>query len=664
MPPSTAAHSRSRPQGGKAAVAPAHGSHAGAAAQAQKLWQAGQAAAAAQRWDDAVAAFTQGTRCAPRDALMWLNLARAQMKLKHWDAGGDAAQRAFDLDRANVVACRALAECLLQQRRHADAVAAFEALAPTAPRDHEWWSACGGANFQLQHYRAAIDCFMQALALKVDDATSHYRMGLSFRALELKPQALECLRTAALLDDRALRSLALSVIVQEERQALHWHESAAEAQALLAAVDDADVERGAHVSPFVLLALDSAPAQQRRAGALRTWGLTQRVVPLPPPGARAAGRIRLGYLGSDFYSHATAVLIAELLERSDRSRFEVFIYSHSPDDGSAIGQRVRAACEHFVDVSALSNEQIATRMRADGIDIAIDLKSHTQDTRFELLAWRPAPVQATFLGYPGTTGADFIDYIIGDAIVTPLARAADFSEKIAQLPSSYQPNDRQRPLPPAPTRAAVGLPDDAVVLCCFNQTYKLTPRMLDLWAEILQRAPAAVLWMLAWNPSARERLLQELQRRGVAAERIFFAPKRELADHLARLRCADLFLDTWPCNAHTTASDALWAAVPVLTVPGPTFASRVAASLVSACGLPDLACADERAYVETAVALAHDAALLGGLKAHLEHFRLELPLFDSDRYARDYEALLLRMHQRQLAGLAPEHLPAQPTPRG
>ncbi|HEX7687910.1 MAG TPA: hypothetical protein VF453_09395, partial [Burkholderiaceae bacterium] len=381
--------------------------------------------------------------------------------------------------------------------------------------------------------------------------------------------------------------------------------------------------------------------------------------PLPPPGPRKPGRIRIGYLSADFYQHATAVLMAELLERRDRERFEVFLYSHSPDDGHDVTRRVRAACEHFVDVNDLGHKAIAQRMRDDGIDIAVDLKGHTRDSRMDLLAYRPAPVQASYLGYPASSGADFIDYFIGDRITTPLSHAANYSEHIAQLAGCYQPNDASRALPPCPPRAELGLPEDAVVLCCFNQTYKLSPHMLDLWAAILAGAPRAVLWMLAWNPHAKENLLRELAARGVPSERVIFAPKLGLAGHIARLRAADLFLDTWPCNAHTTASEALWAGVPVLTVPGPTFASRVAASLVASCGLGELACADAAHYVAFATALANEPQTLQGLKQHLETHRRALPLFDAERLARDLDALYLRMHERHLAGLPPAALAAE-----
>ena len=376
--------------------------------------------------------------------------------------------------------------------------------------------------------------------------------------------------------------------------------------------------------------------------------------------ARRPGPLRLAYLSCDFHHHATAVLMTEMLERRDRSRFEVHLFSHGGEDHSASGRRIRAACEQFHDVTHLTSEAVARRMRELDIDIAIDLKGHTRGSRLDVLAWRPAPVQVAFLGYPATSGAPFLDYIVGDPVVTPLAHADRYSECIAQMPDSYQPNDRCRALPEAPSRAALGLPEDAVVLCCFNQTYKMSPHLLDLWARILAGAPRAVLWMLAWNPTAQANLGRELAARGVDPARVCWAPTLHLDEHLARLRQADLFLDTWPCNAHTTASEALWTAVPVLTVPGETYASRVAASLVSACGLPELACADEDDYVARATALANDPAALAALRQHLDRQRMTLPLFDSARHVRHWEALLERMAAREQQGLPPAALPAQP----
>lgn len=625
---------------------------------AEQFRQAGLRALRAQHWPQALQAFEQGARLAPQDSLMWMNLCRAQMAVQDLPSATASARRATQAEPASALACRMLAECLMLQNRFEEAAQAFDALPADAVRDHDFHNACGNAMFHARRLQDAVNAFFQALALKVDAALVHHRLGLTFMDLGLKREATECFRTAVALGDAQVRALALSLLVHEGRQACEWAHVQADTEALLQAVDATDESVGQLLSPFALLAVDATPDQQRRMGALRSRGLTRHVRPLPPPPARRPGRVRVGYLSSDFHHHATAVLMTEVLERRDRERFEVVLYSHSEDDDSEITRRVRAACDRFVDVRHMNLAETAARIRDDDIDIAVDLKGHTRDSRFELLAFRPARVQVAYLGYPASTGADFIDYLVGDPVVTPLAHAGQYSEHIAQLPNSYQPNDRHRALPPAPTRAALGLPDEAVVLCCFNQAYKISPHMLDLWARILHEAPNTVLWMLAWNPHARANLGHELAQRGVPAARVFWAPKLNLDDHIARLRVADLFLDTWPCNAHTTASEALWAAVPVLTVPGATYASRVAASLVHACGLPDLACADEDQYVALACALARQPEVLATLKAELDAHRLALPLFDTDRYVRDYEALLMRMFERQQAGQPPAALAA------
>jgi predicted O-linked N-acetylglucosamine transferase (SPINDLY family) len=627
---------------------------------AQRHWRDGQRAAQAQQWAAASQAFERATALAPGDSMAWLQLARAQFRCGRVADAERAAERSFALDRRNALACRLAAECRVQQHRHNDAVALFDALDPAAPRDHDLLAAHGNALFMARRPQQAIDVFFQALAHRIDSPLVHYRMGLAFKDLGMARESSECFRTAISLDRGSVRALALSLLVHESRQAGDWSQIEADSAALLDALERSDDATGQLLSPFALLAIDATPAQQRRIGALRAQGLTGGVKPLPPRGARRPGPIRVGYLSADFSQHATAVLMAEMLERRDTARFETSLYSHSDPDGSPIQRRVRAACEHYLDVTHLGNAEVAQRMRHDDIDIAIDLKGHTRDSRFELLAYRPAPVAAAWLGYPATTGAAFIDYLIGDAVVTPQDHAPNYSECIAQLPASYQPNDRRRPLPDAPSRASLGLPDDAVVLCCFNQTYKISPAMLDAWAAILHGAPRALLWMLAWNEHAEANLRRELAARGIDAARIHFAPKLSLDRHLARLRAADLFLDTWPCNAHTTASEALWAGVPVLTVPGETFASRVAASLVNACGLPDLACASADDYVRMAIGLAQERELLAGLKHHLDTHRLALPLFDSERFTRDFEALLVRMHERAEAGLPPAALPAIP----
>ena len=333
----------------------------------------------------------------------------------------------------------------------------------------------------------------------------------------------------------------------------------------------------------------------------------------------------------------------EVLEQHDRERFEVTLYSHAVDDGSAMRRRVETACERFADVRTLGDDALAQRIRADGIDILVDLKGYTHDNRFEVFARRAAPLQATWLGYPGTTGAPFIDYVIGDAVVTPIDDAAYYREKIAQLPGCYQPNDRRRARPEVAPRADCALSEHALVFACFNQPYKISPQVFDVWCALLHELPDAVLWLIEAGPTERAALEEQAASRRIDSARLVWAPRLGASEHLARLRNADLFLDTWPCNAHTTASDALWVGVPVVTVVGSTFASRVAAGLLHAVGLPELACASIDRYVRTVLALAHDPARRLQLRAHLDRARDEAPLFDSRQRTRDLERLYERM---------------------
>jgi predicted O-linked N-acetylglucosamine transferase (SPINDLY family) len=415
-------------------------------------------------------------------------------------------------------------------------------------------------------------------------------------------------------------------------------------------------------APFAHAVLFADRAEQLIAARSCSRFIAFGIQPLAPKRSdwkAGSRRLRVGYVSADFHQHATAILMAEMLEHHDRERFDVRLYSHGAPDGTAMRKRVEAACEEFIDVRQLTDRQVAQRVRDDGIDLLIDLKGHTRDNRLQIFAYRAAPVQVAFLGYPGSIGADFIDYLVGDSIVTPLSHASDYTEKIAQMPICYQPNDRQRKLLDPPTRPAQGLPDDAVVLCGFNQPYKISPEVFDSWCRVLNAIPNSVLWLLEWSQQALPNLKREAQLRGVAPERLIAAPRAAPADHIARVRLADIFIDTWPCNAHTTASDALWAGVPVVTMLGETFASRVAASLVSAVGTPELVCRDVAHYEQTVIELAHDVPRREALRDRLAAARQDSPLFDSLRFTRDIEALYLRMATRHADGLAPDHLPAQ-----
>jgi predicted O-linked N-acetylglucosamine transferase (SPINDLY family) len=355
----------------------------------------------------------------------------------------------------------------------------------------------------------------------------------------------------------------------------------------------------------------------------------------------------VAYLSADYHSHATAYLAAGLFEAHDQSRFEAIAISFGPDDSSEMRQRLTRAFDRFIDVRDKSDHAVAALLREMEIDIAVDLKGFTQDARPGILAHRPAPVRVNYLGHPGTMGARYIDYLIADRRIVPEGHERHYAEKIVCLPDSYQANDRKRRIAERmPARVDEGLPDTGFVFCSFNGSFKITPEVFDIWVRLLKAADGSVLWLLDDNAAAVRNLKREAEARGVSAQRLVFAPRRPLDEHLARHRLADLFLDTLPCNAHTTASDALWAGLPLLTCAGNTFAGRVAASLLFAVGLPELITDSLPSYEALAMNLARDPAALAALKAKLVAQRNTAPLFDTERFARHLESAYVTMWER------------------
>jgi predicted O-linked N-acetylglucosamine transferase (SPINDLY family) len=356
--------------------------------------------------------------------------------------------------------------------------------------------------------------------------------------------------------------------------------------------------------------------------------------------------------------------MAELFERHDRSRFELTAVSFGPDDGSEMRSRLVAAFDRFTDVRTNSDEEVAQRLHGLRIDIAVDLKGYTKDARPGILAFRPAPIQASYLGFPGTMGTDFIDYIIADAIVLPFADQPCFSEKIVHLPGCYQVNDRKRRIAAAtPTRAELGLPATGLVFCGFHNSWKITPPLFDIWMRLIGAVDGSVLWLLRDNGRAAENLCRQAAARNVDPARLVFADRMGIGEHLARHRAADLFLDTLPVNAHTTASDALWAGLPVLTCRGTCFAGRVAASLLHAAGLPELVTGSLEEYEALAVDLATDPARLAAMRAQLERNRSACPLFDADRSRRHIEAAYTTMWETWQRGDSPRSFAVEPAAR-
>jgi predicted O-linked N-acetylglucosamine transferase (SPINDLY family) len=407
------------------------------------------------------------------------------------------------------------------------------------------------------------------------------------------------------------------------------------------------------MSPFFLLGLSDDPALQLRCAKLHVAARLPAVRSASPDRLHRNDRIKVAYLSADFREHPTAYLMAELFERHDRSRFEVLGVSFGEDDGSAMRARLVRAFDQFIDVRRKSDREIAEFLKAQKVDIAIDLKGHTQNERLAIFGHRPAPLQVAYLGYPGTTGADFIDYVIADRIVAPFTQQQFFSEKIVQLPDCYQVNDSKRAIAAGtPSRKEAGLPDQGFVFCGFHSHWKISRPVFEIWMRLLKAVPGSVLWLMEGEGAPR--LRDEAAACGVDPSRLVFAPRMPLDRHLARQRLADLFLDTLPCNAHTTASDALWAGLPLVTCKGGAFAGRVAASLLDAIGLPELATDTLADYEALILKLARDDESLRDLRARLEQNRLTYPLFDTDRFRRNIEAAYIRMWEMAGRGEPPQ----------
>jgi protein O-GlcNAc transferase len=631
------------------------------------------------RLDEASAAYQHVIRLNPNSPQVYLNLGSVQQELgqteaamitfehairldpgyaeAHYNRGLllqrqgrledaiGAYRQAIDVKQDYVEAINNLGIVRQEQGRLNEAIAAFQQVLKLRPAFPEPHNNLGIALLAHGRLEDALTAFQQALALKPEYADAFYNMGNAWRELGKPEGAVAAYQQALRL--RPDDADAFSQVVYQRWRACDFTDYETDQQRLLELV-----RRGnARIPPFFLLATRASPADQLACG--RGWveaiGRSAQQSFRHNP-SQERGRIRLGYLSADFHQHATAYLTAELFERHDRARFEVIAYSYGPDDAGPMRGRLKRAFDRFVDIRELSHAAAAQRIHADGIDILIDLKGHTLHARTAILASRPAPVAVNYLGFPGTMGAGFIDYIIVDPFVVPRDQQPFFTEKIVHLPGSYQPNDTKREIAAVPSREDCGLSRDGFVFCCFNNSYKITPDLFDIWMRLLGKVPGSVLWLLEPGPLGRRNLRREAGERGIDPDRLVFAPIRPIAEHLARHRHADLFLDTLPCNAHTTASDALWAGLPVVTCAGETFAGRVAGSLLTAVGMPELITTSRDAYERLALDLALKPQQLIGLRDKLKANRDTTSLFDMSAYVRHIETAYARMWGTWRAG--------------
>jgi len=586
----------------------------------------------------------------------------------------------------NYIAQNNLGATLLAARKPEAALDAFEQALKLNPEYHEAWNNRGNALAELYRLDKALASYDRAAQLgnqspvlhfnranllqllgRLDESSDEYR-----KALALAPQSKEAWHNFGALQEKLGHlddaQLSYERVLQLDPTACYtrgrllytrllrndWRGLDALTNQLIEATEAGKLA----TEPYLLLTIQTSLEQQLLcAHAYAADKYPDSVKGLMGRPQRSHKRLRIGYFSADFHNHATAHLIAEVFEQHDRSRFELVGFSFGPPSNDDWRLRLTKSFDQFLDVRSLSDREIAEQVIAQEIDIAVDLKGYTQNARTGIFTWRPAPIQVNFLGYPGTMGANYFDYLIADHVVISPEQVPFYSEKIAYLPDTYQPNDSTKRIDPVcPSRSVLGLPDEGFVFCCFNNSYKITPDVFDVWMRLLRQVEGSVLWLLDSNAAAMANLRREAISRNIAPERLVFAPRRPLSEHLARHRAADLFLDTFHYNAHTTASDALWAGLPVLTRAGQTFSSRVAASLLKAVGLPELITTTAEAYEALALGLAHDAQRLAGLHERLATNRLTWPLFDSARYTRNLETAYTKMWERHLAGLPPDHI--------
>jgi protein O-GlcNAc transferase len=660
---------------------------------ARELFFGGLACLEKRDFRNAETAFLETLKLAPRSVPTLNNLAIAQYEQGRVADAAATATRVLEIDPRSIDAYLMLSSCQKEQQRYDDVIKSCQALIAIEPTIAEAHCNLGYALNKVERYQGAIASFDRAIALNPQFADAYLNRGNALnslkrfdeafaaydRALAFNPNLAEAwlgrgtaltqlkrYEEASVAYDKALALKPALPDVEGERlnskmQVCDWTNFATEREHVVALVRDNKPSIGA----FQFLCISSSPEDELKCA--RLW--TSRNMPASGQSFWRGeiykhDRIRVAYVSSDLRQHAIGYLVVGMFELHDKSLFEISAISIGSDDGSETRSRIERSVDTFVDAATLSDRDVALWIKEKEIDLLIDVNGLTGGSRTAIFAHRPAPIQVNYLGYPGTMGASYMDYLIGDEILVPQAERQYYDEKIACLPNCYQVNDRKRVVSESgPTRAAMNLPETEFVFCCFNNNFKILPDIFDSWMAILGQVEGSVLWLLEDNARAAENLRKEAAARGVDPKRIVFAKRMPLADHLARHRLADLFLDTLPYNAHTTASDALWTGLPVLTRTGETFAGRVATSLLNAIGLPELVTRRREDYERLAIELARQPDKLASIKEKLARNRLTTALFDTQLSTRHIESTYRAMYERYQAGLPPDHLRVLPRVR-
>jgi protein O-GlcNAc transferase len=635
--------------------------------------------------DEAVAAYNKALLLKPDYAMAYNNIGvilREQGKL---DEAIEAYNSALSVKPDFAEAYNNMGVTLQEQGKFDEAMAAYGEAFAINPNYAEAYNNLGATLREKGKLDEALVAYNKALLLKPDYAMAYNNMGILLQekskldealaayneALSFKPDFAEAhnnmgvtLQRQGKLDE-AIAAYGKALAIKPDyafarSQRLHQMAHICDWSAIEA--DRSFVAElgiiGKSVVPFSVLSLEDAPERHRlRSENYVRETLGQRPLLAIAKPLRKPERLRIGYFSADFYNHATMHLMAQIFALHDKSKFEIIAFSYGPDTQDNMRKKLISDVDVFHDVREMSDMQIVDLARAENLSIAIDLKGFTAATRLEPFAYGLAPVQISYLGYPGTLCADFIDYIVADPVLIPDNKRQYYSEQIIYLPNTYQPTDNTRVISDkVMTREDMGLPNEGFVFCCFNNNYKINRKEFGIWMRLLDKVEYSVLWLMKSNKWAEQNLKREAEARGISAERLVFAEKMPQDMHIARQKLADLFLDTFNYNAHTTTSDALWAGLPVVTKLGEGFAARVAASLLTAIGLPELITESEEAYEALALALATDPTELAKIKSKLEANRLTQPLFDSEMYTRHLETGYQMAYDRYLNGLTPAHI--------
>ncbi|HEX5280597.1 MAG TPA: tetratricopeptide repeat protein [Micropepsaceae bacterium] len=601
------------------------------------------------RLEEALADFATLTVARPALPNAWSNHGTALMKLKRYREALASYNKAIALKSDYVEARRARASLHFQMRQFAEALSDITWILGRHPDDAAAWQLRGDIVAESGRRELAVESYGRAIALRPDSIDAIYNRAHHLSALARYDEAARDYGAVVGLDPQY--GFALGHFVFAKLCCCDWRNL----ESLRAQLRSGLRDGSAKLQPFHALVLAETEADifaATRAFAASQFPATGAA---PVHRANAHDRIRIGYISANFCNHAVARQMAGVFEHHDRWRFEITAFSLGPDDGGELRKRLVPAFDTFVDLRSADDERIAQEIRRRQIDLLVDLMGFTESSRPGIAAHRSAPVQAGFVGYPGTSGSDFMDYLIADPTVIPAGSDPCYSEKIIRLPHCYLPQDRSRAAADDKvSRAAAGLPEQGIVFCCFNHSYKIGPEIFDVWMRLLRNVPGSVLWLNKTHVSAQRNLLEAARARDVAPERIVFAPVvASDSGHLARLKAADLFLDTPGYNAHATASDALAAGLPVLTIMGDRFAARVGASLLRALGMDELIAGDLSEYEQLALGFARDPSRLAATRSRLAQNARTQPLFDTAKFTRQLETAYQMMVERNRQGLQP-----------